>query len=44
MTSLRNQEKLYFYTVHGVERAVKVNEEPMDTESIISDDEVQYVL
>ena len=39
-----NQEKFYFNTVHGVERAVKVIEEPMDTEYIISDDEVQFLL
>ena len=44
MTSWRNQETWYFYTVHGVERVVKFNKEPMDTESIISDDEVQFLL
>ena len=39
-----NQDKFYFNTVHGAERAVKVIEEPMDTEFIISDDEVQFLL
>ena len=38
------KSKKYFYTIHGVERAVKVIKEPMDTESIISDHEFQYVL
>ena len=44
MAPWRTQEKLHFYTVHGVERAIKVIKESMDTEPIISDDEVQFVL
>ena len=35
---------VYKATVYGKERAVKVIKEPMDTESIISDDEVQFML